>query len=345
MSLRQSIGRRIEPLRSDNTNYSARTGAVVVGLMAVALFVAIAQWRPIGGDSGQVVRAEFTAANQVSDFSPVRVAGVDVGKVQSVEPGSSPGTATVEMRITNEDVVVRRDARADVRWRTVLGGNMFIDLQPGSPSAPELGDAAIPTSRTTSQAELDHLVADLRSRHRRDAAGDAQGPAQHAGRPGRDRPHHRVDGPGARHGRARPGGAARARERRPAPAGPGHGAHDGRPRPRHGEAPGPRGRRRQHPRRHGRQAPRPRRAHRPRTSDAGLDAVDDAAPGHDARASRPARRAAARRSAEHRTGRQRRRSDAPAHAGAAARCAPAAEGGRPDADGAQAARARTACRC
>jgi virulence factor Mce-like protein len=159
MSARGPIGRRMETLRSDSTNYSARTGAVVLGLIALALIMAITQWIPIiGGESGRVVRAEFTAANQVSDFTPVRVAGVDVGKVQSVEPGSSPGTATVKMRITDEDVVVRRDARADVRWRTVLGGNMFIDLQPGSPSAPELGGDAIPTSRTTSQAELDDLT-------------------------------------------------------------------------------------------------------------------------------------------------------------------------------------------
>jgi virulence factor Mce-like protein len=158
MSVRSSISRRLESLRGDTTNYSARTGAVVVGLMALFLVVTIAQWRPIGGDSGRLVKAEFTAANQVNDFTPVRVAGVEVGKVKSVEAGSSPGTATVTMLITDEDVVVRRDARADVRWRTILGGNMFIDLQTGSPSAPELGDTTIPAGRTTSQAELDDIT-------------------------------------------------------------------------------------------------------------------------------------------------------------------------------------------
>lgn len=148
----------MELLRSDSPNYSARTGAVVVGLIALFLVIAIAHWVPIVGKSGRVVRAEFTAANQVNKLTPVRVAGVDVGKVESVEPGGSPGTAIVKMRITDDKVVVRRDARADIRWRTVLGGNMFIDLQPGSRSAPELGDGVIPASRTTSQAELDDVT-------------------------------------------------------------------------------------------------------------------------------------------------------------------------------------------
>lgn len=159
MSLREQISGRLEPLRSDRTNYSARAGAVVIGLIALVLLMAITHTVPIvGSKSGHVVRAEFAAANQVNANTPVRVAGVDVGKVESVVRGTSPDTATVRMRITNDDVALRRDARADIRWRTVLGGNMFVDLQPGSPSAPELGDAAIPASRTTSQSELDHVL-------------------------------------------------------------------------------------------------------------------------------------------------------------------------------------------
>jgi virulence factor Mce-like protein len=159
MSMRESISRRMEPLRGDSPNYSAKTGAVVVGVIALFLLMAVTQYVPIfGGASGRVMRAEFTAANQVNHFTPVRVAGVNVGKVESVGAGKTPGTATVTMRITNKDVVVRSDARADVRWRTVLGGNMFIDLQPGSPSAPRLGAATIPASRTSSQAELDDVT-------------------------------------------------------------------------------------------------------------------------------------------------------------------------------------------
>jgi virulence factor Mce-like protein len=149
----------MELLRSDTPHYSARAGAITVGLIALVLVMCVTHWVPlIGGDGGRLVRAEFTAANQVNKLTPVRVAGVEVGKVESVKAGSSPGTATVAMRISNADVDIKRDARAEVRWRTVLGGNMFIDLQPGSPSAPTLGDGVIPARQTANQSELDDLT-------------------------------------------------------------------------------------------------------------------------------------------------------------------------------------------
>lgn len=148
----------MELLRGDDVHHSARAGAITVGLIAFVLIIAVSGWRPLFGESGTEVRAEFRAANQVDNLTPVRVAGVDVGKVTSVEAGSTPGTSTVTMRITNEDVAVRRDARAHVRWRTVLGGNMFVDLEPGSPSASELGDGVIAADRTSSQVELDDLT-------------------------------------------------------------------------------------------------------------------------------------------------------------------------------------------
>jgi len=148
----------MELLRGDDVNYSARAGAIAVGLIALVLIMAVSGWRPIGGDGGTEVRAEFKAANQVDSLTPVRVAGVDVGKVTKVEAGSAPGTSTVTMKITNEDVEIKRDARATIRWRTVLGGNMFVDVEPGSPSAGELGGGTIPAGRTSSQIELDDLT-------------------------------------------------------------------------------------------------------------------------------------------------------------------------------------------
>lgn len=162
MSVRSAISRRLEPLRGDRRTDSAAIGAIVVGLMALALVAGVSGGVPfVGGESGRVVTAEFTGANpanQVNDLTPVRIAGVEVGTVESVDPGKTPASATVRMRIEDDDVVLRRDARAEVRWRTVLGGNMYIDLQPGSPSAPVLGDAGIPASRTASQAELDDVL-------------------------------------------------------------------------------------------------------------------------------------------------------------------------------------------
>jgi virulence factor Mce-like protein len=114
---------------------------------------------PLTGKPGKTVQAEFAHANQVSNRTVVRVGGVDVGRVDKVEPGSSPtDTTVVSMQITNDEVVLHRDASAQVRWRTLLGGLMYIDLEPGSKSAPELGDNPIPASRTGTQVELDQFL-------------------------------------------------------------------------------------------------------------------------------------------------------------------------------------------
>ena len=54
--------------------------------------------------------------------------------------------------------VPRSDARASIWWRTLLGGNTFVDLDLGSPSAEPLGERTISISRTQSQIEFDQLL-------------------------------------------------------------------------------------------------------------------------------------------------------------------------------------------
>jgi virulence factor Mce-like protein len=87
--------------------------------------------------------------------TPVRVRGVDVGTVGAVKalPG---GGVDLALKITKDGVDLRRDARANVYERTLLGRNMYVELEPGSSRA-SLGGAAIPTSRTGSQVELDQV--------------------------------------------------------------------------------------------------------------------------------------------------------------------------------------------
>lgn len=149
----------MELLRDDTPHPSARTGAVVIGLVALVLVAAITHYVPLlSGSSGQEVRAEFLAANQVNQYTPVRVDGVRVGTVKSIGPGDSANTSLVTMSIDEHHLKLHSDASASVRWRTILGGNMFVDVQPGSASAPPLGGAVIPASHTSSQVELDQLV-------------------------------------------------------------------------------------------------------------------------------------------------------------------------------------------
>jgi len=147
-----SVGHRERPLRN---------GFILLALIGLAVYMAMAHNIPIiNGKPGERLRADFAFANQViPGQTPVRVQGVDVGSVDKVEAGPDARRSTrVEMRITDEDLVLHSDARAEIRWRTLLGGNMYIDLEPGSPRAPRLQDGVIPVSRTAGQAELDDLL-------------------------------------------------------------------------------------------------------------------------------------------------------------------------------------------
>jgi phospholipid/cholesterol/gamma-HCH transport system substrate-binding protein len=132
-----------------------RAGIVTLALLALLVFVAVTHQLPLlGGAGGPIVRAEFSTADDVNTATPVRVGGVDVGHVQSIEPG--PGhSSIVAMQITTGGVVAKRDASAQVAWRTLLGGALYVDLAPGSPSTPPLGNRVIPLSRTGYQVTWD----------------------------------------------------------------------------------------------------------------------------------------------------------------------------------------------
>jgi ABC-type transporter Mla subunit MlaD len=135
-----------------------RLGVAVLTVAAILLYWAFLQDLPfVDTRGGTLVRAEVRTAASVHSRTPVRVGGTDVGKVERVESSGGGRTSTIVMRITEPGVTVRGDASAQVRYRTLLGGSMYIDLDPGSPSAPELGDRAIPLPRTEVQVEWDEF--------------------------------------------------------------------------------------------------------------------------------------------------------------------------------------------
>lgn len=94
-------------------------------------------------------------ANSVNVRSgdPVRVAGVDVGEVEGTSPD---GRATkIAFSLNSSGLPLHRDATVTIRDRLFLEGSYYLELDPGSPSAPALHDGAtIPLSRTTSPVQL-----------------------------------------------------------------------------------------------------------------------------------------------------------------------------------------------
>src|ERR671915_527384 len=114
------------------------------------------------------LKALFRDVENLKTRSPVRIAGVDVGKVTKVEPKDGGGAAEVTMELREDALPIREDARAQIRSRIFLEGNFFVDVQPGSPSAEELADGStVPITQTASTVTLpdilDVLDSDVRS--------------------------------------------------------------------------------------------------------------------------------------------------------------------------------------
>jgi virulence factor Mce-like protein len=90
--------------------------------------------------------------------SPVRIAGIDVGSVQGVSPG--PGdTSKIAFTMDSNGMPVHTDATIRIRDRLFLEGGYYLELDPGSPSAPNAGDGhTFPASQTSSPVQFFNLL-------------------------------------------------------------------------------------------------------------------------------------------------------------------------------------------
>ena len=114
------------------------------------------------------LHAMFRNVQNLKPRSPVRIAGVEVGKVTKVEPKEG-GAADVTMELKDDALPVHDDARAQIRSRIFLEGNFFVDIEPGSPSAGDLDDGStLPVTRTASTVTLPDILDVLNSDVRTD---------------------------------------------------------------------------------------------------------------------------------------------------------------------------------
>jgi virulence factor Mce-like protein len=115
-------------------------------------------------------KAVFNDVNNLKPKSPVRIAGVEVGKVVKVEPVSDgEGAAEVTMELEEKALPIKEDAELKIRPRIFLEGNFFVDLEPGSPSADELeADETIPVTQTAAPVQWGDLLTALQSDTRSD---------------------------------------------------------------------------------------------------------------------------------------------------------------------------------
>ncbi|MCW2966503.1 MAG: hypothetical protein JWM71_275, partial [Solirubrobacteraceae bacterium] len=164
-----SLFRRTDTrLRKERTGANPFTvGLVVLIIIGVATFFGFAKHVPF--THGYQLKAVFPSANSIRKNSPVRIAGVNVGKVKGIdrEPGSN--AALVTMEIDDKGLPIHKDATLKIRPRIFLEGNFFVDLQPGTPSSPTLSSGdTVPITQTAVPVQLDQVLTALQSNTRGD---------------------------------------------------------------------------------------------------------------------------------------------------------------------------------
>lgn len=141
---------------------ATRKWAVVRGLLStvavIAIVAAAVLWVLPRLEEGNKVTAYFTAAVGVYPESDVRVLGVKVGTVDSVEPQG----ATVEVSMTLEPGIPIPAGAVAVVIAPSLVSDRYVQLAPAYSSGPVLAEnAIIPVSSTLVPVELDELFTSL----------------------------------------------------------------------------------------------------------------------------------------------------------------------------------------
>jgi phospholipid/cholesterol/gamma-HCH transport system substrate-binding protein len=166
----------------------------LIALFLIAIGVAWAFTKELPWADSYEVQVVFPSAQNVRLDSPVRIAGVDVGKVTKVEPlgpeaqdvaeasdesedtAASGDTASTDPESTNEAAAVvtmeieedgrpiKTDATFRLLPRLFLEGNLFVDLKPGSPSAPEAEEGhTFPIDQASNSVQLDQILTTLQA--------------------------------------------------------------------------------------------------------------------------------------------------------------------------------------
>jgi phospholipid/cholesterol/gamma-HCH transport system substrate-binding protein len=143
-----------------------KAGVLAITVIVLLAFFGFTKANPFANP--YELKAMFRDVENLKPRSPVRIAGVDVGKVTKVEPKEGGGAAEVTMELREDALPLREDARLQVRSRIFLEGNFFVDIEPGSPSSDELADGAtVPVTQTATTVTLpdilDTLDSDVRS--------------------------------------------------------------------------------------------------------------------------------------------------------------------------------------
>lgn len=174
----------------DRTTVVGLVTIVTVLIVVLGNFTGVARDLLSGGGEREV-DAVFASSQQLRTGNPVRIDGVQVGKVSGIRSTGGGRRTVVTMAIDESAGDLYADASASLRIRTVLGAAFVVELDRGHSSDGML-TGPIPSARTTNQVELDDVTGIFRGGARKGlqtlpkelsaALGDHAAPARLLGR-------------------------------------------------------------------------------------------------------------------------------------------------------------------
>ncbi len=149
--------RRRDQVPASQLGRSSPVRFAIVMIVVIVIGVYFGFTKHVPFKHGFRLNAQFATALNVHPKSPVRIAGVNVGKVTKIKHEGKGGL--VSMEIESRGLPIHSDATLKLRPRIFLEGNWFIDLKPGSPSASTLSSGdTIPVTQTADPVQLDQVL-------------------------------------------------------------------------------------------------------------------------------------------------------------------------------------------
>jgi virulence factor Mce-like protein len=136
---------------------------VMVGFALSCFGLLLFLWLAFGGaiplkPKGYQVEVSFGEATQLAVEADVRISGVPIGKVKTVEPNQRTGRSFATIQVDERYAPLAKDTRAVLRQKTLLG-ETYVELTPGHPeragTIPEGG--RLPAGQVADTVELDEI--------------------------------------------------------------------------------------------------------------------------------------------------------------------------------------------
>ncbi|MEX0973416.1 MAG: MlaD family protein [Solirubrobacterales bacterium] len=146
---------------------------VIAGFALSCFGILLFLWITFGGPTPfkaktYELKVPFREATQLAQQSDVRISGVSVGKVQTIEQSPDGKQAQATVYIDDKYAPIPRGTRAILRTKTLLG-ETYVELSPGDTQGPQLHDGdTLARANVAESVQLDEIFRTFDERTRAD---------------------------------------------------------------------------------------------------------------------------------------------------------------------------------